>query len=170
MEIRITAYVLRYLLEHRFPSKAEMARQLGIHQRTMERIFENLDDVKAGTIAFDHAIEYCAKHHLSLDAILERFAEDVEGVTETETADRQAYRRLQLNKPENLTADGEDVFLSMLQFLQEASAQMCPYCETWCNPWDGKHRAEEMDCCIGYMAREIVNDTAEFYTKEGHTE
>lgn len=53
MDRRLTAYVLRYLLEHRFESKAEMARRLGMRQRTIEKVFENLDVAKAGTVAFD---------------------------------------------------------------------------------------------------------------------
>lgn len=56
MDRRLTAYVLKYLLEHRFESKAEMARQLGMRQRTIEKVFANLDVAKAGTIAFDKAI------------------------------------------------------------------------------------------------------------------
>ena len=51
MDRRLTAYVLRYLLEHRFESKAEMARQLGMRQRTIEKgLCENLDVAKAGTV------------------------------------------------------------------------------------------------------------------------
>ena len=50
MDRRLTAYVLKYLLEHRFESKAEMARQLGMRQRTIEKVFANLDVAKAGTI------------------------------------------------------------------------------------------------------------------------
>lgn len=48
MDRRLTAYVLKYLLEHRFESKAEMARHLGMRQRTIEKVFANLDVAKAG--------------------------------------------------------------------------------------------------------------------------
>lgn len=50
MDRRLTAYVLKYLLEHRFESKAEMARQLGMRQRTIEKVFANLDVAKAGIL------------------------------------------------------------------------------------------------------------------------
>ena len=50
MDRRLTAYVLKYLLEHRFESKAEMARQLGMRQRTIEKVFANLDVAKAGMV------------------------------------------------------------------------------------------------------------------------
>lgn len=170
MENRIAAYVLQYLLEHRFSSKADMARQFGIHPRTLDRTFENLEEAKSGAVAFHRAIEYCAKHRISLDAIFEKFAEEFEPQEDMRMDDKQAYHRLKVTIPENLSDEGNEVFASMLRFLQKASLKLCPHCETWCNPWDGKRCAEEMDCCIGHMAREIAKDTAEFYTKEGATE
>ena len=170
MERSIMEHVLKYLLEHEFPSKAEMARQLGIQQRTMERTFQNLEASKASRIALNRSLEYCALHRISLDAILERFAEEFEEKREADMADKQAFQRLILDMPENLSEEGKEVFHSMNRFLQQASAQMCPYCETWCNPWDGKRSAEDFSCCIGFMAREIVKDTAEFYTEKGEEE
>ena len=167
MEKRITAYVLQYLLKHRFESKAEMARQLDMQQGTIEKVFSNLHIAKASTIAFDRAIEYCAKNHISLDLILESFVDDMAGKREVEIFDQEAYKRLRMCKPENLTEEGEETFSSMLSFLRKASAHICPNCKTWCNPWDGKRSAEQIDCYIGHMAREILKDTAEFYTKEG---
>lgn len=169
MDKRVTGHVLRYLLENRFGSKAEMARQLGVQQRTLEKVLVNLELAKAGTIAFDKAIHYCAQNHISLDSILEDFVRDTEVSTGAVNADQQAYTRLALNKPHDLTAEGEDTFASMLSFMRQASAYVCPNCRTWCNPWDGKHSAERMDCYIGHIAREIVKDVAEFYTKEHET-
>jgi len=170
MEKRITAHVLRYLLHNRFKSKADMARQLGIQQRTIEKVFKNLDVAKAGTIAFEKAISYCAKHHISVDSILEEFVADEEGDANMVSGDGRAYDRLRLTKPDNLTAEGEDIFTSMLIFLRKASGHVCPACLTWCNPWDGRRAVEEMDCYIGHMAREIRRDVAEFYTQEGASE
>lgn len=99
MDRRLTAYVLRYLLEHRFESKAEMARQLGMRQRTIEKVFENLDVVKAGTVAFDKAIYYCAENHISLDSILEGFIEELEDGAGMDEMDQQAFNRLRMTKP-----------------------------------------------------------------------
>ncbi len=167
MDRRLTAYVLRYLLEHRFESKAEMARQLGMRQRTIEKVFENLDVVKAGTIAFDKAIYYCAENHISLDSILEGFIEEMENGADRDEMNQQAFNKLRLTKPLNLTADGEEVYASMLQFLRKASARVCPNCKTWCNPWDGKRYADQINCFIGHMAHEIIKDISEFHTQEG---
>lgn len=165
MDRRITAHVLQFLLEHRFESKAEMARQLGMQPRTLEKVFANMGEAKASTTAFSKAVYYCAKHRISLDRILESFIKETEGGIAMGAYHQRACQRLEMRKPMGLSEDGEAVFSSMQRFLQKASAQVCPQCETWCNPWDGSRRAEQMDCYIGYMAREIVKDVAEFYTE-----
>lgn len=165
MDRRLTAYVLKYLLEHRFESKAEMARQLGMRQRTIEKVFANLDVAKAGTVAFDKAIYYCAENHISLDMILEDFIKEVDNGMILDEKDRMAFNRMQMRKPLNLTADGEKIYASMLQFLRKASVCICPSCKTWCNPWDGKRYADQVDCFIGHMAREIIKDISEFHTQ-----
>lgn len=167
MDRRLTAYVLKYLLEHRFESKAEMARQLGMRQRAIEKVFANLDVAKAGTIAFDKAIYYCAENHISLDSILESFIEEMKDGVATNETNQQAFNKLRMTKPLSLTTDGEEVYASMLLFLRKASAHACPVCKTWCNPWDGKRYADQIDCFIGHMAREIIKDISEFYTQEG---
>ena len=110
MDRRLTAYVLKYLLEHRFESKAEMARQLGMRQRTIEKVFANLDVAKAGTIAFDKAIYYCAENHISLDSILESFIEEMKDGVATNETNQQAFNKLRMTKPLSLTTDGEEVY------------------------------------------------------------
>ena len=164
---QIRGCVLNFLLENHFGSKAEMARQLDVSLRTVERLFENLDNAKAGSIVFDKAIWYCAKSRIPLDGILERYMSEMEGETKMETLRLPAHERLILKKPLALSIEGTDVFASMQRFLCQSSARICSQCTQWCNPWDGKRDATEMDCFIGHMAREIVKDVAEFYTAEG---
>ena len=164
---QIRGCVLNFLLENHFDSKAEMARQLDVSLRTVERLFENLDNAKAGSIVFDKAIWYCAKSRIPLDDILERYMNETEGETKMETLSLPAHERLILKKPLALSIEGTDVFDSMQRFLCQSSARICSQCSTWCNPWDGRHDAAKLSCCIGHMAREIVKDVAEFYTAEG---
>ena len=164
---QIRGCVLNFLLENHFGSKAEMARQLDVSLRTVERLFENLDNSKAGSIVFDKAIWYCAKSRIPLDGILERYMNETEGKPKMEVLRLPAHERLILKKPLALSIEGTDVFASMQRFLCQSSARICSQCTTWCNPWDGKREATEMDCFIGHMAREIVKDVAEFYTAEG---
>lgn len=165
---QVRRYVLYFLLENRFGSKAEMARQLDIELRTLERIFENLDSAKAGTVVFDKAIWYCAKSHISLDCILERYSREMDEEHKVDTPlGLQAQERLILKKPPALSPEGKDIFESMQRFLRQSSARICPRCNTWCNPWDSRHDATKLDCYIGHMAREIIKGVVEFYTTEG---
>lgn len=166
MDKQITGHVMRHLLETQFENKSDMARQLGIPVRTIQRVFENLDNAKVGTIALDKAICYCALHHISLDSILDRFDREGKSVISNEEK-QQAYKHLVIQQPENLTAVGIEMYESMLRFLQTASAHVCPNCKKWCNPWSGERFAEEKNCYIGHMAREIRRDLSEIYGGNG---
>lgn len=181
MDRLITSHVLRYLLEHQFKNKSDMARQLDLQLRTIQKVFENIDNPKAGTIALDKAIGYCARHNISLDEILHSYDAERYGEKEAmsvETQSMKAYARLRLDRPPNLSEEGERMFDSMLRFLQRSSAQVCPYCETWCNPWSGRRSLYNPNCYIGHMALEIQQNVAEVYgekekdippTQEGNT-
>ncbi len=169
MDKKVTGHVLRYLLENRFGSKAEMSRQLGLQPRTIEKVFENLDVAKAGTIAFDKAICYCAQNHISLDSILADFIRK-EGTVDMNKLDGQAYTRLMVSEPDNITPAGKEIFSSMLSFLRQVSAHICPTCRTWCNPWACNHSVVNMNCYVGHIAREIVKDVGELYTEVGVAE
>lgn len=165
MDRRVTAFLLRYLLEHRFESKADMARQLDIQPRTLEKVFENLDRAKAGSVAFDKAIYYCAKNHISLDNILGNFMSHFDDVHPDVASGMEAFRRLSLSEIEGLSKEGREIYASMLDFLQTASTYICPSCKTWCDPWNGNVYVEQLNCCIGHMAQEIIRDISELYTK-----
>ena len=99
MDRRITAHVLQFLLEYRFESKAEMARQLGMQPRTLEKVFANMEEAKASTTAFSKAVYYCAKHRISLDRILEGFIKETEGGIAMGAYHQRACQRLEMRKP-----------------------------------------------------------------------
>lgn len=167
MDKKLTAYILRYLLEHKFHSKAEMAEQLGIDLRTLQKVFENLDNAKAGTITLDKSILYCASHDVSIDEIMEDFIRDnggIEAMREHLEKGKKACQRLQIKEPPALSPEGKGVFASMLHFLQNASAYICPSCERWCNPWDGEFDVSRKDCYIGHLAQSIQKSVAECYS------
>ena len=81
------------------------------------------------------------------------------------TINLAAYTRLTLPMPEHLTAEGAEVFASMLRFLQRASAHICPNCMAWCNPWDGTARFAEGSCYLARMARCICREVVSLYTE-----
>ena len=98
---QIRGCVLNFLLENHFGSKAEMARQLDVSLRTIERLFENLDNTKAGSIVFDKAIWYCAKSRIPLDGILERYMNETEGETKVPRSGLYSFTIALLRNGEN---------------------------------------------------------------------
>ncbi len=172
MEKELTSYLLHYLLENCFESKADMARRLDMNKRALQRVLNNAEQAKGGTIALDKALCYCARHRIPLDPVLtDFFAHKEDSTSETEEsmkyqtkhATEAAYTHLALLMPDSLSPEGAEVFRSMLQFIQQASAHICPNCTTWCNPWDGSDKLTGGACYLARMAQYISKDVAELY-------
>lgn len=170
MDKRVTAYILRHLLENQFSSKADMARQLGIEYRSLLRVFANLDNAKAGTIVLDKAILYCARYNISIDAILKEFIIERRGVDMIHEVknSKAACRRLTVAVPHCLSREGREMYESLVRFLQYVSACVCPCCECWCNPWNADTLVNEKDCFIGSTACSIIKHVTCFYDQKAH--
>lgn len=171
MDNRLTSFILQYLLENSFESKAEMARQFEMDERYIQKLLKNAKNAKGGTIALQKALVYCVQRHIPISNIIDAFV-DEETEEGSDTAQRaahgrQAYMNLRIVRPERLTKEGLETFESMLLFIRKASVKVCPYCKMWCNPWGGRFDVNERDCYVGHLAREISRDVAEFYTEEG---
>ena len=75
MEKGLTSYVLNYLLSTCFDSKADMARQLDMSKRALQRVMNEPQLSKGGSVALVKALCYCARHHVPVDPILREYAE-----------------------------------------------------------------------------------------------
>ena len=104
----------------------------------------------------DPILRECAAHDTN---------EQKDFIYDPSTVNLAAYTRLTLPMPEHLTAEGAEVFASMLRFLQRASAHICPNCMAWCNPWDGTARFAEGSCYLARMARCICREVVSLYTE-----
>ncbi len=153
MDKQITGHVMRRLLDTHFESKADMARQLGIQPRTIQRAFEHLDDAKAGTIVLDKAICYCAIHHISLDSILDSFESDaeMEGSPMYEMAQCKLINVLLLKQPEDHT--GRIAMYESCSVFWDGS-RILSRCKTGAIRGVGSV-LPRTECFIGHMAREI---------------
>lgn len=166
---RLTSYILQYLLDNSFDSKADMARQFEMDERNMQRIMKNAETAKGGTVALKKALAYCAQRRIPLGSIIDAFMEGEmnSAVSERAAHGREAFMNLRITRPDHLTAEGVEMFDSMQLFVRKASVKICPYCKVWCNPWSGRYDVNEQHCYIGRIACEISRDVAEYYTKEG---
>lgn len=132
MDNELTSYVLLYLLENSFASKADMARQFDMDERYIQRLIRNVENTKGATIALQKALAYCVEKHIPIGNVLDALAE-AEGnsaVSERAAYGRLAYMNLRVMRPENMTPEGMEVYESMLLFVRKASVKVCPYCKT----------------------------------------
>ncbi len=169
MNNELTSYVLLYLLENSFESKADMARQFDMDERYIQRLVRNVKNTKGATIALQKALAYCVQKHIPIGNVLDALAEseDDPAVSERAAHGRLAYMNLRVMRPENMTPEGVEVYESMLLFVRKASVKVCPYCRTWCNPWYGKFYVNEQKYYIGHIANEICRSITELYTQAG---
>ena len=80
-EKELVRFILQYLLDNHFESKSDMARQLDIRHRTMQRVFEQLhnDKAKGSTIVLDRALLFCAKRKISVDQLFREYQDFHQG-------------------------------------------------------------------------------------------
>lgn len=76
MEEGLTTYLLQYLLDHAFKSKAEMSRELKVSKRVIQRLLNDPSHRKGGTIALENAIVYCTLHSISIDFVLKEYIKE----------------------------------------------------------------------------------------------
>lgn len=84
------AFFLMTMLNDHFHTKSGMARTLGLHLRTVQTAFKNIENHKGASLVFIYAICYCYSHGISVDAIHEKYitkedAEDEEIVSQSYT-------------------------------------------------------------------------------------
>lgn len=161
-ENELVQFILQYMLDHYFRSKADMARRLGLSCRTVQRAFERLQDdtAKGSSIVLNRVLLYCACQQLSLDCMFEDYiharpSERVH-ISDDKDAEVPAYRLLSLSKPTGLTDSGEQAYRYVRSFLQKASTYLCPRCTTWCNPWCHQQWISE-PCLMAHMANTMIN-------------
>lgn len=169
MDNELTSYVLLYLLENSFESKADMARQFDMDERYIQRLIRNVKNTKGATIALQKALAYCVQNHIPIGNMIDSFGDTDADPTASERVahGRLAYMNLRVMRTESITPEGAEIFDSMLLFVQKASVKVCPYCKIWCNPWNGRFYINEKNCYIGQIANEICRSITELYTQAG---
>lgn len=171
-ENELIHYILQYMLENEFSSKADMARQLSIETRTVQRVFERLSDgtAKGSSIVLNRVLLFCAEKNLSMDKLFDRFClrhgkENV-STAEYETNGRPAFLHICLPKPYGLTETGEKVYRYIGDFLRQASMYLCPRCAVWQNhEWNGDEMVGH-SCVLTHMAQTMLRSLNQYHTED----
>lgn len=173
-EKELVRFILQYLLENHFTSKSEMARQLDVKRRTIQRAFEQLhnDNAKGSTIVLDRALLFCAERRISIDKLFCDFYDhqneaDKKIVAEISSQEfnKPVFYQLYFPAIEGLTQKGQEVYKYYADILREASATVCPNCLTWCDPWvsaDWMSRG----CLLSEFAHILLDTVRRVYKEE----
>ena len=71
-EKELIHYILQYMLNQRFKTKTNMARELNVELRTIQKTFSQLErnTSKGGSIVLEKILGYCAKNNISIDEVI----------------------------------------------------------------------------------------------------
>ena len=174
-ENELVQFILQYMLEHQFENKSDMARQLSMESRTVQRTFERLNagTAKGSAIILNRVLLFCAERSVSMDNLFQEFNSlheplPVDNVVNEDT-DHPIYIKICLHKPAGLTTDGERMYRYIGEFLQKASSFLCSQCSHWRSP---EHDSIffSSECPIYQMACTMITSLNENHTEGGRLE
>lgn len=168
-ENELVRFILQYMLEHQFENKSDMARQLSMENRTVQRTFERLNagTAKGSAIILNRVLLFCAENRLSMDNLFQEFnslhgTPPVDNVV-NEDSDHPIFIKICLHKPDGLTSQGEQVYRYIGEFLQKASTLLCAQCSHWKSPGHDKMVFSD-ECLIYQMASTMIASLNENHT------
>lgn len=152
-DAELTAYLLRYLYENAFfKTHREMADYFGMSTRQLQRLMNEAERCKGGTIALSKILSYFGSRKIPFDPILAEFFG--QGQLE-ESAAEKAYMRLSIAMPDGLSSDGRLSFEYCQRFISLLSMHICPSCICWYEPWDGQEKLSHQNCFVAQTAKAL---------------
>lgn len=156
-------FILQYLLDNHFQSKSDMARQLDIRSRTIQRAFEQLhnDKAKGSTIVLDRALLFCAQRRISVDQVFREYHDYLKtnqqhsAETDCDHDNRPFVEKLCVPEIGDLSEQEQANYEYFEQYLRDLLPYVCPHCHDWCNPWgeaglaaEGLHHGKAGQCFV----------------------
>lgn len=165
-DTELTAYLLRYLHEnHYFKNMEEMANTFCISKRQIQRLINDTENLKGGSIALSKILQYFGHHNIPFDPILLEFVQTTVRRNEIHAIQMEKpYMRLNIERPENLTIEGIAAYEYCREFVGSFSAYICPDCRAWCNPWDGVEKLSGQHCIVAQISRVLIESISTLYT------
>ncbi len=166
-DTELTAYLLRYLYDNSFfKTKDEMARAFGISKRQIQRLVNDHDSSKGGSIALSKILTYFGERGIPFDTVLSVY---LGKSMQIESVPQKAYTKLYLSKPEGLSVEGEHAFDYSREFICLLSMYICPNCLHWCNPWDGRDKLQYQKCFVAQTAKALEQSIVVNFTQGSET-
>lgn len=161
-DVELISYLLRYLHENGyFASKREMAATFNMTKRLIQRLMNEPEKIKGGSMALGKVLCYFSEHHIPLEIILSNYLERDFANKDMPPSGLSAYQRLNLPKPAHMTIENEAAAAYYHEFLCLLSQYICPSCSKWCEPWNSRSRVIDQNCLIGRVSRRICETTVD---------
>lgn len=166
-DTELIAYLLHYLHDnHYFRSIEEIAAVFDISKRQIQRLINDTESRKGGSIALSKILQYFGLHHIPFDPVLTEFiGATIRQSDMQEIRTEKPYLRLHLPLPEGLTDEGISAYEYCKEFVGLASAYICPSCRAWCNPWDGTDKLKNQHCFVAQLASALLQSIASTYSQ-----
>lgn len=166
-EKELVRFILQYLLDNHFESKSDMARQLDIRHRTMQRVFEQLhnDKAKGSTIVLDRALLFCAKRKISVDQLFKEYQDFHQGVVLEPVQHKDGVntipvaRTLCMPEIEILSEAVKECYEKYSTYVRVLATFMCTRCSRYpncCNPWGGLDWMHG-DCTMAKLSQNLLD-------------
>ena len=78
MDERFIDFLYRRTLEEVFMTKEKMSKNIEVHLRTLQHVFEKLDHQKGASMATVHLFLWLLQQEISVDCLYKQFAEDLD--------------------------------------------------------------------------------------------
>ena len=78
MDERFISFLYRRTLEEVFMTKEKMSKNIEVHLRTLQHVFEKLDHQKGASMATVHLFLWLLQQEISVDCLYKQFAEDLD--------------------------------------------------------------------------------------------
>jgi len=159
----LTTYLLRYLYDNSFfKTKDEMARAFGVSKRQIQRLINDHESSKGGSIALSKILNYFGARDIPFDTVLSAY---LGKSMQMEPVPKKAYTKLHITMPDGLSTEGEQAFNYCREFICLLSMYICPNCLHWCNPWDGRDKLKYQKCFVAQTAKALEQSIMASYTK-----
>ena len=171
-EKELVRFILQYLLDNHFESKSDMARQLDIRHRTMQRVFEQLhnDKAKGSTIVLERALLFCAKRKISVEQLFREYQDFHQGAMleraphEEDIETMPSAHDLCLPDIESLSEEVREYYEYYAPYLRVLSMFICTRCPHCCNPW-GSLDWMHGDCTMAKVSQNLLDTVSESKTE-----
>lgn len=165
MEKELHRYLLTYLIEQRGMSLNEMASQISVSRRNLQRVINGKSSAAESNSTLGQTLMYFVENKIPLE---KPFADFIISYGAEHRRLATAYcadlkRDQWLPVPQNVTAEGVSAFNTFISFLDVISQYICSRCTYKCVPTENTYRLLTAPCSLSNIAAIVSKEIVRIY-------